>query len=130
MQRIQHPRPKVRAAARGMVSHALVLLTLVAFVFQSFVTQTHIHAQPVGAPVAVDWLDGGKAPGKEAPAKNDEASCPLCQAFASSGQFLTPAAAAILLPSFSVSVIQLVPLATTFVRSASHAWRGRLPPSA
>ncbi|MEI9989472.1 MAG: hypothetical protein WDM86_05475 [Rhizomicrobium sp.] len=131
MQRNRHPGTKVRAASRGMVSRALVLLTLVAFLVQGFVTQTHIHARPVGAPVAVDLFDGAKAPAKDnAPSKNDEANCPLCQAFASSGQFLTPAAAAILLPSFSVSVIQLVPLAAKLVRSASHAWRGRAPPSA
>jgi len=130
MQRVLPARTKVRATARAAFSHALVLLTLFAFTFQAFVTQTHIHVQPVGAPVAVDWFDGTKAPAKDAPAKNDEANCPLCQAFASSGQFLTPAAAAILLPSFSVSVLELVPLATKFVRSASHAWRGRAPPSA
>jgi len=130
MNRALPARTKTRAAARGVFQHALVFLTLVAFTLSGFVTQTHIHAQPVGAPVSVDWFDGAKAPAKNAPSKNDEANCPLCQAFASSGQFLTPAAAAILLPSFSVSVIELVPLATTFVRTASHAWRGRAPPSA
>ncbi|MEJ0025290.1 MAG: hypothetical protein WDN01_04595 [Rhizomicrobium sp.] len=128
MQQIPHPRPKVRAAARGMFSHALLLLTLLAFTFQGFVTQTHIHARIAGAPATLDLFDGIKAPAKNAPSKNDEANCPLCQAFANSGQFLTPAAAATLLPTFSVSVIELVPLATKFVRSASHAWRGRAPP--
>ncbi len=130
MQRIPHPRIEVRAAARGMVSHALLLLTLLAFTFQGFVTQTHIHARIAGAPATVDLFDGIKAPAKNAPSKNDESTCPLCQAFANSGQFLTPAAAAIAAPSISVSVIELVPLATKFVRAASHAWRGRAPPPA
>ena len=130
MKRVQQPRSEVRAAVRGAFSHALVLLTLLAFALQGYVTQTHIHVRLAGAPATVDWLDGGKAPAKDAPSKNDEANCPLCQAFANSGQFLTPAAAAILLPSFSVSVIQLVPLATKLIRTASHAWRGRGPPSA
>ena len=129
MTRIQRPRTEARAATRGVFSRALVMLTLFAFALSSYVTQTHIHVRPVGAPAAVDLFDGGVSPGKDkAPAKDDEASCPLCQAFASSGQFVTPAAAAILLPSFSVSVIELVPLTTKLVRSASHAWRGRGPP--
>ena len=130
MERIPQPRASSRAASRGVFSHALLFLTLLAFAFQGFVTQTHIHAQVSGAPVAIDWFDGAKAPTKNAPAKNDESNCPLCQAFANSGHFVTPAVAAILAPIYSVSVIQLAPLGASFVHAVSHAWRGRAPPSA
>jgi hypothetical protein len=130
MKRVPPARIKVRAAARGAFSHALVFLTLLAFAFQGFVTQTHINAPTIGAPAAADPFDGVKAPAKNAPTKNDEANCPLCQAFASSGHFVTPAVAAILSPTFSVSVIQLAPLGASFVHAVSHAWRGRGPPSA
>ncbi len=130
MKRVQQPGTKARAASRSVFSHALVLLTLLAFAFQGFVTQTHIHVQLPGAPVAVDPFDGIKAPGKNAPAKNDESNCPLCQAFANSGHFVTPAVAAILAPTLSVSVLQLAPLGASIVHAVSHAWRGRAPPSA
>ncbi len=130
MTRVPQPRPKVRAASRGRFSHALVLLTLLAFALQGFITQTHIRVQLPGAPVAVDPFDGIKARGKNAPAKNDESNCPLSQAFASSGHFVTPAVAAILAPTLSVSVIQLAPLGVSIVHAVSHAWRGRAPPSA
>jgi hypothetical protein len=128
MQRIRQPGIRARVATRGVFSRTLIMLTLVAFSLSSYVTQTHIHVRPVGSAPVVDLLDGKVAPGKDTPSKNDEANCPLCQAFASSGNFVTPAAAAILLPHFSVSVIELVPLGTKVIFTASHAWRGRAPP--
>ncbi|HJW41321.1 MAG TPA: hypothetical protein VJ476_08855 [Rhizomicrobium sp.] len=118
----------MRAATRGVFSRTLILLTLVAFALSGYVTQTHIHVQSVGGVPVVDLFDGKAAPGKDTPSKNDESNCPLCQAFASAGNFVTPAAAAILLPHFSVSVIQLVPLGAKLIVTASHAWRGRAPP--
>ncbi len=129
MQRIPHARTKVRAAARDVLSRALVLFTLVAFALSGFVTQTHIHARPVGAPAVVDLFDGVKAPnGKDTPSKNDESSCPLCQAFASAGHFVTPAVAATLLPTFTVSIIALVVRASHAIPAVTHIWRGRAPP--
>lgn len=128
MQRIRQPGSRARAATRGMFSRTLILLILVAFSLSSYVTQTHIHVRPVGSAPVVDLFDGKVVPGKDTPSKSDESSCPLCQAFASAGNFVTPAAAAILLPHFSVSVIQLVPLGTKLIVTASHAWRGRAPP--
>ncbi|HEY0107018.1 MAG TPA: DUF2946 family protein [Rhizomicrobium sp.] len=104
-----------------------MVLTLIAFTLQSFATQTHIHIQPAGAPVAVDVFDGVPAKGK-VPAKNDEANCPLCQAFASAGHFVTPAVAATLLPTFSISIIALVFRASHLAPAVSHNWHGRAPP--
>ena len=124
------PRPKARAktALRGLASRALVLLTLVAFTLQGFLTQTHIHQIASGGTAAVDLFDGVPAKGDKAPAKNTDQNCPLCQQFASAGNFVTPSAAAVLAPTLSVSVIQLVVLPTAQRIAITHIWRGRAPP--
>lgn len=122
---------KARTATRGLLLRALVFLTLAAFTMQGFLTQTHIHAIAKGSPPAVDIFDGAPAPaGDKAPSKNDPANCPLCQQFASSGQFITPAAAAILLPSLAVSIIDVIVVATQAIQPVSHNWHGRAPPKA
>src|SRR4051812_39997778 len=104
---------RTRASRRTLLSRALAVLTIVAFTLSSFLTQTHIHGTPAGAsgPAVADIFDSppGQAHDK-APGKNDPASCPLCQQASSAGHFVTPAVAAILLPSLSVSVIQTVAL--------------------
>ncbi len=115
---------------RGVLLHALVLLTLVAFTLQGFLTQTHIHRrQPAGAPSIVDTFDGAPAKGGDkAPSKNSDQNCPLCQQFASAGSFVTPSAAATLLPAFSVSIIDVVVHAARTRIAVTHHWRGRAPP--
>lgn len=122
-------RTKSKTPARDALSRAVVLLTLLAFTFQGYLTQAHIHWLSAGAPVVADVFDGAPSPAKDkAPLKNDPANCPLCQQIAGAGQFVTPAAAAILLPSLSISVIEVVAAAAHFVAPASHSWRGRAPP--
>lgn len=117
------------SASRGLLSHVLILVTLVAFTLQGYLTQTHIHITPVGAPPTVDIYDGVPNPAHDKdPGKNDPGNCPLCQQFASAGNFVTPATAAVLLPTLSVSVIQVVAIATDFAAPPTHNWRGRAPP--
>ncbi|HXC55721.1 MAG TPA: DUF2946 family protein [Rhizomicrobium sp.] len=129
MNRAPRTKAGVRAAARSALSRALVLLTLLAFTLSGYLTQTHIHGQAVGAPAAVDIFDGAPGPAHDKdPSKNDPANCPLCQQFASAGHFVTPAAAAVLLPSLSVCVIEVAVVAVRFALPVSHSWRGRAPP--
>jgi hypothetical protein len=129
MKRVQRSHAKAGAATRGLLSHALVFFALFAFVFQGYLVQTHIHVP--GAKSIVDIFDGAQAPGKnKAPGKDDPANCPLCQQFASAGHYVTPSAAAALLPSLSVSVIEIVATATVLAPAVSHNWRGRAPPHA
>jgi hypothetical protein len=129
MKPVAQPRAKAGPALRGTLSRALVLLTLAAFVLQGYLVQTHIHFSKADGPSAADIYDAvqGTAHHK-APSKDDPANCPLCQQFAAAGQFVTPAAAATLLPSFSVSVIEFVVVAANLVPAASHSWQGRAPP--
>ncbi|MEI9993965.1 MAG: DUF2946 family protein [Rhizomicrobium sp.] len=131
MTRVHRPRAKVRAAPRGSLSRALVFLTLLAFALQGFVTQTHIHLPSSGGPALADLFDGKAAPSPgqdKSPSKNDPANCPLCQSFASAGHFVTPAAAATLLPFLSISVIAVAVQTTHAVPAVTHIWRGRAPP--
>jgi hypothetical protein len=130
MRRVHRPRSKAQAAIRGALSRALVLVTLVAFLGQTYLVQTHIHMPATGKPAVVDLLDGA-APTSDhgkAPLKDDSANCPLCQQFASAGQFVTPAAAAILLPSLSISIIEVAAFVGDFAPPVTHIWRGRAPP--
>ncbi len=130
MKRIQRSPARARAATRGLLSRALVFLTLFAFTAQAYLVQTHIHIPNAAKAGIVDLLDG-PAPGPDhgkAPAKDDSANCPLCQQSAMAGQFLTPAAAAILLPQLSFSVITVAVIPSTLVTAVTHIWRGRAPP--
>ena len=129
MKRIQQTKARTAAASRGWLKHALVLFTLFAFTTQAYLVQTHIHL-PTTDRAVVDLLDGPVSPANhgKAPAKDDSANCPLCQQSAMAGQFLTPAAAAVLLPSSAYSVIVVAAPASTLFAVVSHIWRGRGPP--
>src|SRR5579872_5277372 len=83
----------------------LVAFMLVAFVFQGYATQTHIHPQ--------DFADSGivlKASGepghKNAPPSDDPANCPICQQIMQAGLFVAPAWLLPLLITFVVSTIE------------------------
>ena len=117
----------------------VAIVALVAFSFQSFITQTHIHVQ--GIPVTSGILQTTDANGlkavalKQTPAPKDKApandaplKCPLCQAVGYAGHFVTPSAAALIL---STTAISILPLAATILSSRetpSHIWQGRAPP--
>jgi hypothetical protein len=128
MARVRTATLSTAAATRGVLGQVLVWLTLVAFLASGFVTQTHIHVPSNGVPAAVDLFDGIKSGPAKAPVKNDQQNCPLCQAFASAGHFVTPAAAAALAPTITVSVITLAQAASHLVPQVTHIWRGRAPP--
>lgn len=121
-----------RAAALSGWRHVLVYAVLAAFALQTYVVQTHIHFSPAEA----SQLAGGhgiKADGRDShdkyPARDDPANCPICQEILHSGQFVTPAAQALLAPALAVSTIFLVAAPLPFVLALSHSWRGRAPPS-
>ena len=115
-----------------------MLVTLLAFSVQTYLTQTHIHQASEGrSGLALEQTAPGPAqdlnrspnvPKDRYPANEDPANCPLCQELIHAGHFVTPAAAAILLPSLSVSVIEIAAVATPINRAVSHIWHGRAPP--
>jgi hypothetical protein len=115
------------------------MVALVAFSFQSFVTQTHIHVPtvPVSAGILQTTdahglkavaLKQTPAPKDKAPANDDPLNCPLCQAVGYAGHFLTPSAAALILSTTAVSILPLAATIPSSRETPSHIWQGRAPP--
>ena len=129
-----------RAAKHSRARNALAFFTAFAFLLQSLIVQTHIH----GAALAGEGLSGllaklstidepaplAKAPAKQQAPKNDETSCPFCQAAQSAGSFVGPAAIVLLLPWQNVSLVPLFVAHKAHVSATSHDWHGRAPPHA
>jgi len=117
---------RVSASLFSVSRLAITLFALLAFTLQSYVTQIHIHGANWGAASSVD---AGKTPhpGK-APAGDDQSSCPICQVIAHSGQFITPSAIAIALPTLIAFYVFVDRDAPSLARSTSHSWNSRAPP--
>jgi hypothetical protein len=120
--------PLVIAAIAAQARLWLTLLTLTSFLAQGYLVQTHIH----GLPQAFVAESGKQvaSPAGTLPGDEDQASCPLCQEFVQAGNYLTPAAIAVLPPSAVAHVIAVDALAIVAAKPASHSWRGRAPPHA
>lgn len=97
-------------------------LALLAFAFQSYVLQTHIHIAGDSRPAA-HGVHHGKAPLGE-----DPSNCPICQEILHAGQFVAPTAQVFLPPFAAVSTILLVDATSPVVVALSHNWQGRAPP--
>ncbi|HTT99004.1 MAG TPA: hypothetical protein VMF58_13205 [Rhizomicrobium sp.] len=117
---------KAKAQRAGAGRLAITLFTLLAFTFQSFVAQVHIHIKPWTVSTT---LDAGKAaqPGKP-PANDDQTSCPICQVILHAGQFVTPSAIAFALPSFALFFVAAANDPAPPAQTASHGWQSRAPP--
>jgi hypothetical protein len=131
-------------SARAVWQRVLLALTLIAVGFQSYALQTHIHL-----PEAVDArfapqdgkaaqfasradsgrLSASSKQNKTAPA-DDPANCPLCQEYLTAGNYVAPAAIAVLPPNLNVSAVALETRAVTYASVISHIWQGRAPPFA
>jgi hypothetical protein len=113
---------------RSFARVAISVLMLMAFAVQGYVAQTHIHLAP-GSFASYSELGAAKKglPDKF-PAQDDPANCPICQEILHSGQFVTPSAAAALLPSLAVSVIAIVTHIVVAPEATSHTWQSRGPP--
>jgi len=117
----------------------LTFLMLVAFALQTTVMQTHVHIGNVA--VTAGFLEDlkistpgqkdaakGSQPRDHFPANDDPANCPICQEIMHAGQFVTPQAAALLLPTESVSFVPISLAIPVFSEAVSHSWQGRAPP--
>lgn len=119
-------RPRRTAALTGW-RLALAYAVLLAFAFQTYVAQTHIHLTQ--AETAKLYTGGtGHDRHDKYPASDDPANCPICQEILHSGHFVTPSALAYAPPALAVSTIALVDTALPFILALSHSWRGRAPP--
>src|ERR1700744_4395393 len=105
----------------GRLRFIAVLIALLSFTLQSYVVQTHIHTQNVE--VSGLGQTGHSAPDN----KNSQDDCPICQAFATTGAFVTPA---LILLALALSVIDAAPffaLRATAGPVLTRNWRSRAP---
>lgn len=114
-----------KGEAPGRLLTALVFI--LAFTFQSFVAQTHIHVYgTAGLNAAASASVTGKAPDQS---PQDEASkCPACQLTTAMGAAVGPLAITIALPAFAVAVHPQDLLLPARAQPA-HAWTSRGPPA-
>jgi hypothetical protein len=126
-----------RAAPFARLS--LTFLMLVAFALQTTVMQTHVHIGSVA--VTAGFLEDlkignaaqpgavkGTQPRDRFPTNDDPANCPICQEIMHAGQFVTPSAVALLLPTEPVSFVPISLAIPAFTEAVSHSWQGRAPP--
>ena len=105
----------------------LIGVMLLAFFFQSYASQTHIHLEADGITLAKVQVVTKVDSKKDVPPQQAPDNCPLCQ-FLYGGQHVPPAALIFFLPSVSVSVIEIVQAVLPHYDSVSHTWQGRAPP--
>lgn len=108
---------------------AIVFAMLLAILWQSFVTQTHVHANPRVYATAISDNAGAPTRLKAGEAPSDlPATCPICQEVAHAGSYLSPAAVA-LQPPVPIDLWRTAtPALSPTLRQRSHAWQSRAPP--
>jgi hypothetical protein len=108
---------------------AFAFAMLLAILWQSFVTQTHIHANPGAYATAISDSAGASTRLKAGEAPSDSpATCPICQEVAQAGSYLAPAAVA-LQPPVPVDLWRTATLSLApSLRQRSHDWQSRAPP--
>ncbi len=100
---------------------------LLAFLLQSYATQTHIHFQDDAPAASASTLDTGAAHTKNTPVNDNPDNCPLCQLLYG-GQYVAPSTLIFFLPLAAVSTIEIVQGVMPHYDAVSHSWRGRAPP--
>jgi hypothetical protein len=107
--------------ARGRFVAALI--ALFAFTLQTYVVQTHIHVPGVefsglGQVTHPSPLDN----------KNSQDDCPICQAFATAGSFVTPALIILALVLSFIDASPHVALPSAAGPLLARNWQSRAPP--
>ena len=123
-----------RGAIRSPARLAVTLIAMIAFAFQSYVTQTHMHGAPRVERSLIGVAQSGAAFTKDGTGKlpplDDPATCPICQDMLMVGHFISPAAIAALPPALPVSVVAFETGDSIAIPPVSHDWQGRGPPQA
>jgi hypothetical protein len=105
---------------------------LLAFLLQSYATQTHIHSLPdmaakSGAAQTAPTSGQTGHDKKNSPTDDNPDNCPLCQLLYG-GQYVAPDTLVFFLPMVAVSTIEIALGVTPHYDTVSHSWRGRAPP--
>lgn len=102
----------------------VVFIAVFAFALQSFVAQTHIHAESLAGIVKI----AATSTSGKAPVDHSQADCPFCQAVMHVGSVVASAPPLLRLPYSWVETAALVLTAATISGSTAHDWRSRAPP--
>jgi hypothetical protein len=110
------------------VRRLAMLAVLLAFAFQAFAVQTHLHGQPASAKSV--QMAQGDAPAKPLPTDPlDPATCKLCQELIHSGAAVTPAGPEIaLLLDWAAAALPPAWLPSTALLPQT-GWQSRAPPN-
>lgn len=109
---------------------AATLIVILAFAFQGFVAQTHVHSARLSdaaivATIKLTAPDAGKLP---LPAPIPDDKCPLCQLAASLGAAVGVATTLIILPASDLAVLPAGTDLAVPKAPPSFVWRNRGPP--
>jgi hypothetical protein len=114
------------ATVDGAIVRRLIgALILLAFSFQSYLAQTHIHEAVAATSAALSHHQGQSKP----PVDNSPLDCPFCQAVAHVASFLMPGA---LLPFLAPEWVKITTLHALLADKGTvtrHDWQSRAPPS-
>ena len=108
---------------------AVLIATLLAFTWQSFVTQTHEHYQPRANLVVADAkveVSGLKA--HTAPADPFD-TCPICREMSQAGHYILAAPLVFFHRERFAHWVTATPALVLVVRLLCHSWQSRAPPS-
>jgi hypothetical protein len=117
----------VRADLRARAV-AILIAALLAFCWQSFVAQTHVHfASNVDATATAR---PGIAVGAsiKSPSSDQPADCPICDEIAHAGHLYLPASPAFHVPERGGAWIVRAAASILAPAQSSHAWNSRAPP--
>ena len=117
--------PKRRAHSGWVV---ILLAALLAFSWQSFVTQTHEHFDPHTYPAAGEAKTAGPQ-GKAGSPANPADTCPICREIAQAGHYLLPILVAFHTPETIAFWLLVTPSLALVLCLRSHAWHSRAPPT-
>lgn len=110
---------------------AMAFLTLLAFLCQSFVTQTHLHAEVAPRTIAFSAaVSGSPATLKAGQPTQDVPDCPICREISHGGTYLPPVPVAVAAVVATMAWHVPLPSRTLAPSQYSHAWRSRAPPIA
>lgn len=116
---------KTGARNSGGMWRLIAVLVLLAFSFQSYLAQTHIHEPATTVSHALIFQPGHN----KAPASNTPLDCPFCQAVAHASNFLLPGVLLLFLVSGVVEPVVWRDLLADKGAITRHNWQSRAPPS-
>ena len=106
----------------GRVRFIAALIALLSFTLQTYVVQTHIHVP------GVEIGSFGQVNHPSPLDKNSQDDCPICQAFAMAGTFVTPA---LIILALALSFIDASPFIALRIETGpplARNWQSRAPP--